>query len=47
MKTQPREGYWFSDNSGVLPHGDGRPIVIGQKLSVKGQLRLCDIGEAD
>ena len=25
MKTLPREGYWFSDSSGVLPHGDGRP----------------------
>ena len=41
MKTLPREGYWFSDNSGVLPHGDGRPIVIGQKLSVKGKLVIC------
>ena len=41
MKTQPREGYWFSDNSSVLPHGDGRPIVIGQKLSIKGELIIC------
>ena len=38
---EPREGWWFSDASGVLPHGDGRPIVIGEKLSVKGKLVLC------
>ena len=41
MKTLPRVGYWFSDSSGVLPHGDGRPIVIGQKLSIKGKLVIC------
>src|SRR5579859_4275309 len=40
-RTQPREGWWFSDDSGVLPHGDGRPIVIGQKLSIKGKLVIC------
>src|SRR5579864_2135814 len=40
-KTQPREGWWFSDNTGILPHDDGRPIVIGQKLSVKGKLVIC------
>ena len=40
-KMQPREGWWFSDNSGVLPRGDGRPIIIGQKLSVKGKLVIC------
>jgi hypothetical protein len=40
-KFEPREGYWFSDRSGVLPHGDGRPIVIGEKLSVKGKLAIC------
>ena len=41
MKTQPKEGYWFSDRSGVLPHGDGRPYAIGLKLSVKGRLVIC------
>ena len=41
MKTQPKEGYWFSDRSGVLPHSDGRPYEIGVKLSVKGRLVIC------
>jgi hypothetical protein len=40
-KTLPREGWWFSNATGVLPHGDGRPIVLGEKLSVKGKLVLC------
>ena len=41
MKTQPKEGYWFSDRSGMLPHSDGRPYEIGVKLSVKGRLVIC------
>ena len=41
MKTQPKEGYWFSDRGGVLPHGDGRAYEIGVKLSVKGRLVIC------
>ena len=41
MKTQPKEGYWFSDRSGVLPNGDGRPYEIGVKLSVEGRLVIC------
>jgi hypothetical protein len=41
MKTQPKEGYWFSDRRGVLPHGDWRPFEIGVKLSVKGRLVIC------
>jgi hypothetical protein len=40
-KFQPREGWWFSDKSGVLPHGDGRLVVIGEKLKVKGKLIIC------
>ena len=40
-KTLPREGWWFSDASGVLPHGDGRAVIIGKKLSVKGKLEIC------
>jgi hypothetical protein len=41
MKTQPKEGYWFSDRRGVLSHDDGRPYEIGVKLSVKGRLVIC------
>jgi hypothetical protein len=40
-KYEPREGYWFSDRSGKLPHGDGREYSIGEKLSVKGKLKIC------
>jgi hypothetical protein len=41
MKTQPKEGYWFSAPGGLLPHGDGRAYEIGVKLSVKGRLVIC------
>ena len=40
-KTLPRKGWWFSDARGVLPHGDGRAVIIGKKLSVKGKLEIC------
>ena len=37
------EAWWFSA-SDILPHGDGRKVVIGEKLSVKGPLVLCHNG---
>jgi len=40
-RTKPIEGWWFSDSSGKLPHGDGRAYAIGKKLSVKGELVIC------
>lgn len=39
-KYPPREGWWFSAEM-KLPHGDDRPIVAGEKLSVKGKLVIC------
>ena len=42
VKTLPREGWWFSTKSGNLGYGDGRKIVIGEKLSVKGKLIICE-----
>jgi hypothetical protein len=32
------EAWWFSDDSGLLPHGDGRPVVIGERISVSGPI---------
>src|SRR6185437_1187601 len=42
--TEVIKAWWFSDNSGKLPHGDNRPIIVGEKLSVKGKIVLCRNG---
>ncbi len=39
-KFKPRIGWWFSQGD-VLPHGDGRKIIIGERLAVKGKLVIC------
>ena len=39
-KTEPKEGWWFSGGD-TLPHGDNRPIVIGERIGVKGKLVIC------
>ena len=41
MKTV--KGYWFSEGD-ILPHGDGRPVVIGKTNHVEGEIIPCKIG---
>ena len=36
-------GWWFAA-SGELPHGDGRKVVIGETLTVKGKIVPCRWG---
>ena len=34
------DAWWFAA-SDVLPHGDGRKVIIGKKHSVRGEIVLC------
>ena len=36
-------GWWFAEKD-ELPHGDGRPVVIGEKLTVEPPIELCKKG---
>ena len=36
-------GWWFSRDN-FLPHGDGRPVVVGKTLTVKPPLEMCRHG---
>ena len=42
--TRVIQAWWFSNGSGKLPHGDNRTIILGETLSVKGELQLCKNG---
>ena len=37
------QGYWFAADT-VLPHGDGRPVVVGEKLTIDPPLEMCARG---
>jgi hypothetical protein len=37
-------GWWFCREERVLPHGDGRPVVAGEILTVPGPVILCKRG---
>ena len=39
--TESVLGWWFHDGSGKLPHGDGRPIVLGETHEVSGVIKTC------
>jgi hypothetical protein len=36
-------GWWFAAEP-KLPNGDGRPVVVGEKLTVDGEIVLCKRG---
>ena len=48
--NKPRKvlGWWFcapdTDGKVRLPHGDGREVVAGETLSVKGTIKACKSG---
>ena len=45
-RRKPRTmlGWWFANNRGVLPHGDGRTVVVGATHTVKGAIVPCANG---
>ena len=45
-RRKPRTmlGWWFANNRGVLPHGDGRTVVVGATLTVRGVIVPCANG---
>ena len=45
-RRKPRTmlGWWFANDSGVLPHGDGRTVVVGATHTVKGAIVPCANG---
>ena len=45
-RRKPRTmlGWWFANDSGVLPHGDGRSVVVGATHTVKGAIVPCANG---
>ena len=43
MTKLPALAYWFAAEP-RLPHGDNRPVVIGETLRVKPPLKLCEHG---
>src|SRR5512135_3300721 len=40
MTDRPMLAYWFAAEP-KLPHGDGRPVVLGETLWVEPPLKLC------
>ena len=45
-RRKPRTmlGWWFANNRGVLPHGDGRTVVVGATHTVRGVIMPCANG---
>ena len=45
-RRKPRTmlGWWFANDSGVLPHGDGRTVVVGATHTVRGVIMPCANG---
>ena len=44
MNTQPILAWHFAHNDMRLAHGDGRKIVAGETLTVRGDIELCNRG---